>query len=111
MTLKDWTTIALNGPVQMTARAVTGIVSFGIAGTCLVLANIFLTMMIGEINRKRQDGDLVSYFGFTFPKVKRIVDEYLRSYPMGKLYLLMSTAFIVAIVGLITAMVCIGIIG
>ena len=97
--------------MQITARAVTGIVSFCIAVTCLVLANIFLTMMIGEINRKRQDGDLVSYFGFTFPKVKRIFDEYRHSYPMGKLHLLMSTAFIVAIVGLITAMVCIGVIG
>ena len=60
----------------MNARVITGIVSFSLALTGLFLANMFLAMMIGEISRKRQDGSLVSYFGFTFPKMWRIFGEY-----------------------------------
>ena len=95
----------------MSPRVITGIVSFCAAATGMVLANLFLTMMIGEINRKRQEGNLVSYFGFTYSKVRRIFIEYRRSYPSGALHLYASTAFAVAIVGLVITMVCIGIIG
>lgn len=64
----------------MSERLIVGmILSFCFAMSGAFLANMFLTMMIGEINRKRQGGNLVSYFGFTFPKVVRIFSEY-RSY-------------------------------
>jgi len=96
--------------MQLTARTVTGIVSFSIALTGLFLANLFLTMMIGEINRKRQAGSLVSYFGYTFPKMIRIFGEYRDSYPDGRLHAYSLTAFALAVIGLITTAVCVGII-
>jgi hypothetical protein len=73
--------------------------------------DMFLTMMIGEINRKRQDGSLVSYFGFTFPKMLRIFAEYHRSYPEGNLRIYTLTAFALAIIGLVSVAVCLRIIG
>ena|GEM_PF-3709943 len=54
--------------------------------TGVFLKNMFLIMMIGEINRKRQEGNLVSYFGFIFPKMLQIFREYRSSYPDGKLH-------------------------
>jgi hypothetical protein len=67
-------------------------------------------MMIGEINRKRQEGNLVSYFGFTFPKILRIFREYRSSYPDGKLHIYNLTASAIAMIALIIVAVCISII-
>ncbi len=97
--------------MQISPRTITGIISFCVAMTGLFLANMYLTMMIGEINRKRQDGSLVSYFGFTFPKMLRIFGEYRFSYPDGRLHIYALTAFALAIIGLVTVAVCIRIIG
>ncbi|HLH33670.1 MAG TPA: hypothetical protein VKX41_03285 [Alloacidobacterium sp.] len=97
--------------MQLNTRVITGVISFCIAMTGLFLANMYLTMMIGEINRKRQDGSLVSYFGFTFPKMLRIFGEYRRSYPVGRLHIYALTAFALAIIGLISVAVCLRIIG
>jgi len=79
--------------------------------TGLFLANMLLTMMIGEINRKRQGGGLVSYFGFTFPKMLRIFGEYRSSYPEGKLHIYALVAFALAMIGLTSVAVCLRIIG
>jgi hypothetical protein len=78
-----------------------GIVSLCIAITGLVMANMFLFMMIGEINRKREEGNLVSYFGFAFPKMQRIFGEYCAKYPRGKLHIYAITAFSAAMIGLV----------
>jgi tellurite resistance protein TehA-like permease len=85
----------------MSTRVIAGIVSLCVVVTGLFLANMFLTMMIGEINRKRQDGSLVSYFAFTFPKMLRIFDEYRSSYPNGNMHIYALAAFAFAIIGLI----------
>ena len=53
----------------MDMRLIIGIFSLCFAITGLVVANMFLFMMIGEINRKREGENLVSYFGFAFPKM------------------------------------------
>jgi len=90
----------------MTERAIAGIVSFSFVLTGLFLANMFLMMMIGEINRKREEGNLISYFGFTFPKMLRIFGEYRRSYPTGKLHVYALGAFGLAMLGLISVAVC-----
>lgn len=90
----------------MSARTIVGVVSFGSAVTGMFLANMFLTMMIGEINRKREEGNLVSYFGFTFPKMLRIFGEYRRSYPTGKLHVYALSAIALAMLGLISVAVC-----
>lgn len=95
----------------MNTRIVAGVLSFCIAMTGLFLANMFLTMMIGEINRKRQDGSLVSYVGFTGPKIMQICREYRHSYPDGKVFLYAVVAFALAMAGLVGVAVCLRIIG
>jgi hypothetical protein len=95
----------------MNTRLITGVISFCFALTGLFLANILLTMMIGEINRKRQDGSLVSYVGFTFPKMLRIFSEYRTSYPNGKLHIYALAALAFAIIGLASLAVCLHIVG
>jgi hypothetical protein len=77
--------------------------------TGMFLANMFLTMMIGEINRRRE-GDLVSYFGFTFPKMLRIFGEYRRSYPAGKLHVYALGAIGLSMLGRISVAVCLRIV-
>jgi hypothetical protein len=95
----------------MSARTITGIILFCLAMSGLFLSNMLLTMMIGEINRKRQDGNLVSYFGFTFPKMLRIFGEYRSSYPNGSLHIFALVGFVLALIGLIGLAVCLRIIG
>ena len=85
----------------MNTKVVIGLVSFCVAITGLILANMLLMMMIGEINRKRQDGSLVSYVGFTFSKMRRIFDEYRSSYPTGNKHIYARLAFALAVAGLI----------
>jgi hypothetical protein len=90
----------------MSERAIAGIASLCFVLTGLFLANMFLMMMIGEINRKREEGNLISYFGFTFPKMLRIFGEYRRSYPSGKLHVCALGAFGLAVVGLVSVAAC-----
>jgi hypothetical protein len=97
--------------MQMSARAIIGIIFFCVFMTGMFLANMFLMMMIGEINRRRQEGNLVSYFGFTFPKLLRIFREYRSLYPDGKLRIYLLAAFAIAMSALISVAVCIGIVG
>jgi hypothetical protein len=70
------------------------------------LANMFLMMMIAEINRKRPENDLVSYFGFTFFKMRRIFREYRRLYPGGKLHIYSRMSFAVSVISAFTVFVC-----
>ena len=95
----------------MNARVIIGVISLCIVTTGAVLANMYFIMIIGEINRKRQDGNQVSYFGFMFPKMMRILNEYRSLYPQGKLHVYAVVAFGLSIVGLITVGVCLRIIG
>ena len=96
---------------QMSTRAIIGIVFFCVAMTGLFLGNMTLIMMIGEINRKRQEGNLVSYFCFTLPKALRIFREYRSLYPDGKLHIYNLAVSAVAMIALIIVWICIGIIG
>ena len=88
-----------------------GIVSFCLAMTGIFLGNMFQTMMIGEINRKRQDGNLISYVGYSFPKITRIFQEYRLLYPTGKLRIYALAAIALAIIGMIGAAIAFRIIG
>jgi hypothetical protein len=45
---------------------VIGVISFGAAMAAIFLGNLSLTMMIREIKRKRQDGDLILMSGLRF---------------------------------------------
>jgi hypothetical protein len=97
--------------VQVSGRIVAGIILFCLAVSAVFLTNLFVTMMIGEINRKRQEGDLISYFGFTFPKMLRIFREYRLLYPDGKLHIYALASFAVGMIGLVIVAVCLHIIG
>jgi hypothetical protein len=97
--------------MQLSARTMIGIVSFCLAMTGIFLGNMFQTMMIGEINRKRQDGNLISYVGYSFPKITRIFQEYRLLYPTGKLRIYALAAIALAIIGMIGAAIAFRIIG
>lgn len=85
---------------------VAGVASLCLALTGLFVANMLLTMMIGEINRKREAGAGVSYLGFSFPKILRIFGEYRRAYPSGRMHILALAAFATALLGLVSVAVC-----
>jgi hypothetical protein len=95
----------------MNARIVMFLISFAVMVSGLVSANMFIIMMVGEINRKRPEGDLISYFGYTVFKIVRIFEEYRRLYPNGKLHIFALLAFGMAVVGVISGAVFLGIIG
>ncbi|HEX8160687.1 MAG TPA: hypothetical protein VF538_02210 [Pyrinomonadaceae bacterium] len=95
----------------MSARILAGIILFCLSISAVILTNLFVTRMIGEINRKRREGDLVSDFGFTFPKMLRIFREYHRLYPDGRLHIYALASFGVAMIGLVIVGVCLHIIG
>ena len=95
----------------MSGRAICAVVSFCVAMSGVFLANMFLTMMIGEINRKRPEGNLISYFGFTLPKLLHIFSEYRRLYPNGNLRAYALAAFAVMTIGAVVLAVSIGVIG
>ena len=95
----------------MSGRVIIGIAAFCIAGTAVFLGNMLTMIMIGEINRKRREGDLVGYFGFTPQKSRMIVREYRRHYPDGKLHIYSYLALAAAVAGMIIVAVCARIIG
>ena len=95
----------------MSGRVITGIVAFCIAGTGVFVGNMLTMMMIGEINRKRREDDLVSYVGFTPQKARMIVREYRRFYPDGKLHIYSYLMVVAVVAGMITVAVCARIIG
>lgn len=95
----------------MSGRVIIGILAFCIAGTGVLLGNMLTMIMIGEINRKMGEGNLVSYFWFTPQKSRMIVREYRRLYPDGKLHIYSYLAIVAVIAGMITVAVCARIIG
>jgi hypothetical protein len=95
----------------MSTRVVSGIILLCVAISALFLTNLFVTMMIGKINRKRQEPEFVSCFGFTFPKMLRIFREYRRLYGGGKLHIHAVICFVIAMISLVIVAVCLHIIG
>lgn len=92
--------------MQMSLKVIITVIAFCVAMSGVVLANMFFIMMIGEINRKRQEGKLISYFGYTPTKVQRVLAEYRSLYPIGKFrtYYLLAVALVV--IGVATLAVC-----
>ena len=92
----------------MTIPVTLGLIGLSAAVTGLFLANTLVTMMIGEINRKKSDDHLIAYFGFAPPKMGMIFQEYRSLYPEGRLHIYSLAAFGVTVVGLAVALLCIG---
>ncbi len=97
--------------LQMSTRLVAAIISLCLVIIAGELANTFVIRMIGEINRKRKEGNLISPFWFTLNKVLRVFREYRALYPEGKLHLYAKISFAAAIIALIIVAVCLHIIG
>jgi hypothetical protein len=97
--------------MPLSARVLIDVAAFRIAGTGVFLGNMLTMMMIGEVNRKRQESDLVSYLGFTPQKSQMIFREYRRLYPDGKLHIYSYLALAAVVSGMITVAVCARIIG
>ena len=95
-----------NGVRLMTARLIIGTLGFCIAAIGVFVGNKLTKIMIGEINRARQDGQLMSYVWFTPAKGLLISREYQRLYPEGKLLIYSYVAFAVVIAGMLTVAVC-----
>jgi hypothetical protein len=95
----------------MSPRITIGIASLCVALTGLIVSNLFWFVMIGEVNRQRQEGKLVSYFGSTGTKMGEIYDEYRRKYPNGHAHIYMMLSFAAAVIGFVTFGICTGIIG
>jgi hypothetical protein len=75
--------------------------------TGVIMGNLFLAMMIGDINDKRKNDDLVSYFWLTLPKTLRILEEYRRLCPDGKYAAYTLAAMASAATGVVVAVFCI----
>jgi hypothetical protein len=97
--------------MQLDVRIIHAGVLLCIAATGAFLAGTFMVVMIGKINRKRPEGERESYFGFTLPKLLRIVKEYRNSYPGGLLHVWCAAGFIVVVSCMIGVGVTLGIIG
>lgn len=95
----------------MSARIIAGIVSFCLAMTAILVANMITTAMIGEINRKRQDDKLMSYIGFTPSKILQIFREYRSLYLDGRLHIYEFAVAFVGVVCMVMMAVCFRIIG
>ena len=88
-----------------------GIALFCVGMTGTFVGNMIQTMMIGEINRKRQEGNLVSYFGFWLSKNLMIFREYRALYPRGRLHIYFLVAIAFQWIGVLVAAVCARVIG
>lgn len=85
----------------MSTRVIVLTGLLGVMTTGLIVAIQILFMVIGEINRKRPEGDLVSYFVFTLPKMRRIFTEYRAKYPNGRLHIYIWRAFAAVMIGMV----------
>jgi len=94
----------------MSVRVIIGIIAFCGTLTGLLLANMFLIMMIGEINRKKSEEHLISCFGFTYTKLQRVYHEYRLLYPNGNLLKYFRISFALGVISIIGVAVCVGII-
>jgi hypothetical protein len=56
-----------------------------VAQVCLISCTFIIFAIIGEVNRKRPEGEQISYIGWHVTKRRFVRQEYRRLYPEGKL--------------------------
>jgi hypothetical protein len=62
------------------------LVLFSMAGTCAILAGYVGVVMLAMVNKKLPDDQQIAYFGvWHYFKLERMLREYKRLYPEGKL--------------------------
>lgn len=95
----------------MTIAVAAALLSICVAAGGCIIAGMFVTMMIGEVNRGRQDSQRESYIGFTLLKAIRIHTEYRSLYPDGRLHIHALWAFACAALGTLGAGVALAVMG
>lgn len=90
----------------MNVQFLSGIVALCVAMDGVAMSYLFIIMMIGEINRKRHDRNLVSFLVVTFPKTIRVFREYRQTYPEGRLYIYTWITTLLGFIGMLVAAVC-----
>jgi hypothetical protein len=89
------------GGYPLTPTAIVLIILGCLAVSATFMCTFFLTIMIGEINRKRAAGSLISYSAYTPSKVLRVFREYRSLYPSGKLHICALIMYVADVLGLI----------
>jgi hypothetical protein len=69
----------------LSARVVVDVVLFMASQTCIVASNLVLYAIVGEVNRSVPAEQRISYLFWHFGKLKRVLAEYRRLYPRGRL--------------------------
>jgi len=86
-------------------------ISFSIFLAGCFCANLFLMMIVRELNERRQESNAVSYVGWTFPKVSRVFREYREINPTGRLAAYSLTGFGAMVLGLVGTAIALGFFG
>jgi hypothetical protein len=72
-------------------------VAFAFAVTFIIVANLIVYAMLGQVNARLPEGEKLSYVGFHLAKNRRITMLYKQFYPGGRLHLFERFAFAAAI--------------
>lgn len=91
--------------MSMSGPVIVGVVALLLAMSGFSLSNLFVTAMIGEINRKSDDKNAISYFGYHPSKAIFIFREYRRLYPSGRFHIYAIGGMVLAFVGVVTAFI------
>lgn len=81
----------------MNSTLIIAVILLAMAVGAAISGNLFFTMMIGELNRKRTDDNQISQFFFTPTKVINIWKEYRRQYPGGRFLRLVYISGLIAL--------------
>lgn len=72
-------------------------VTFAFAVTFIIVANLIVYAMLGQVNARLPDGEKLSYVGFHVGKNRRITMLYRQFYPNGRLHWVARAAFGLAV--------------
>ncbi len=95
----------------MNPLLIVAIFSFGMAATAGFTGSLLIFMMIGEVNRKKDDENQIPYFSWHPGKRSAIFSEYRRLYPEGRLFIYLVVAGAVMFMGLGGAFLCLCLMG
>ena len=93
----------------MSNQSVIIIISFCLGLTGAILGGLFTVMMIGEVNRRRGESQLISCFWFTPMKAIRVLRAYRQAYPAGRLHIYLGLAVALLFLGWLGAVLASGI--
>jgi hypothetical protein len=69
----------------MNERVVVGVVSLVIGMVAMISASMFQMAMVDAVNRRWPAGEQISPYGWYLGKTIRLLNEYRRLYPDGRL--------------------------